>query len=121
MTDRVETIGDVSVLLCSPDGPALATEADATDLVGHAFAHPVEVIALPIGRLTDEFFVLRSGLAGAIVQKFATYRFRFVVIGDVSAHVATSTALRDFVTEANRGNQTWFVADEADLRQRLAA
>ena len=53
--------------------------------------------------------------AGAVVQKFVNYRLRLVVVGDVSEHVAASTALRDFVREANRGTQTGFVADEAEL------
>jgi hypothetical protein len=33
----------------------------------------------------------------------------------------SSTALRDWVTEANRGRQVWFVADLAELDQRLSA
>jgi hypothetical protein len=34
--------------------------------------------------------------------------------------VAKSTALRDFVLEANRGDQVWFVTSLEELGQRLA-
>lgn len=55
------------------------------------------------------------------MQKFANYRVGLAVVGDVSAHVEASEALRDFVRESNRGQQVWFVADDAELETRLAA
>jgi Domain of unknown function (DUF4180) len=118
-TDRMVMIADVPVLVCAPDGRRLATEADATDLIGDAFGCQVDVVAVPVARLTDDFFALRTGLAGAIMQKFVNYHLRFVVVGDVSEFVAGSTALRDFVAETNRGRQVWFVADENELAARL--
>jgi hypothetical protein len=49
------------------------------------------------------------------------YGFQFAVVGDVSAHVAASEALRDFVVECNRGREIFFVADLKELGERLAA
>lgn len=74
---------------------------------------------LPVRRLADEFFTLRTGVAGELVQKFVNYRLPVVVVGDISAHVARSIALRDFVTESNRGRQLWFVETMAELEERL--
>jgi Domain of unknown function (DUF4180) len=119
--DHVEVFDGVSVLVCDADGPPLASETDATDLVGAAFGHDVDMLAVPVERLSSDFFVLRTRVAGDIVQKFVNYRIRFVVIGDVSALAAESESLRDFVAEANRGTQIWFVADEAELSRRLSA
>lgn len=76
---------------------------------------------MPVTRLPPEFFSLRSGLAGHMTQKFVNYRFQLAILGDVSAHLAGSQALRDFVRESNRGRQLWFVATEEELNQRLAA
>jgi hypothetical protein len=42
------------------------------------------------------------------------------VVGDISRHTESSSALRDFVRECNRGRQTWFLADIGELRERLA-
>ena len=58
---------------------------------------------MPVARIAPAFFALATGVAGAVVQKFVNYRLRLVVVGDVTEHVAASTALRDFVREANRG------------------
>jgi hypothetical protein len=72
----------------------------------------------PAQRLTDDFFKLSSGVAGDIVQKFVNYRRRVVIVGDISRHVAGSSALRDFVYEANRDDHIWFVATLEGLERR---
>ncbi|MFF9282874.1 DUF4180 domain-containing protein [Streptomyces griseosporeus] len=113
------TYSGVRVLRCAPDGPPLDGEQAALDLIGDAFGQEAELVVVPVERVGAEFFRLRSGVAGAVVQKFATYRLRLAVVGDISGHVADSTALRDFVHEANQGGQLWFVADEAELAHRL--
>jgi hypothetical protein len=47
------------------------------------------------------------------------YRLRLAVLGDISRHVAESTALRDFVYESNQGNQLWFLGGVEELDERL--
>ena len=89
------------------------------DLIGQAMSDGAELVVIPALRLTDEFFSLRTGVAGTIVQKFVNYRMRLAIVGDISAHVAGSTALRDFVAETNRGRQLWFTPTFADLEKRL--
>jgi hypothetical protein len=110
----------LAVLACGPDGPALDGERAALDLIGEAYGQHADVVAVPVRRLPDDFFTLRTGLAGALVQKFVNYQLRLAVVGDITAHVARSDALRDFVREANRGVQVWFVPSMGDLTQRLA-
>jgi Domain of unknown function (DUF4180) len=117
-SDDVVPIGGVPVLRCVADGPVLDGEQAALDLIGATMGR-TDVLAVPVARVPPAFFDLSSGVAGAIVQKFANYRVRLVVVGDVTDRVAASTALRDFVRECNRGRQTWFVADEAELAARL--
>lgn len=112
-------INGVTVLVVAPDGPIVDGDRAAMDLIADAMGHDAELVALPVERLPAEFFSLRSGLAGMVAQKFVNYRVRLAIVGDVAAHVAGSSALRDFVRETNRGNQLWFVADEAELRERL--
>ena len=118
--DVVVPIGGVEVLRCAADGPLLDGERAALDLIGAALGR-ADAVAVPVARIAPEFFALRSGVAGAVAQKFVNYRLRLVVVGDVSDHVEESTALRDFVRESNRGGQLWFVADEAELAARLRA
>lgn len=119
--DTVDNRGGTRVLLCAADGPRLATEQDAVDLLAEAFSQQVDLVVLPVARLAERFFDLRSGFAGQVVQKFVQYRRRIAIVGDIDAHVAASNALRDYVTEANRGREVWFLRDIAELDARLAA
>ncbi|MFF1273445.1 DUF4180 domain-containing protein [Streptomyces marokkonensis] len=117
--DLLTTHG-VAVLVCDEDGRKLSGGDTALDLIGDAMGCHAEVVAVPVERVADEFFTLRSGVAGDVVQKFVTYRIRLVIVGDIASRVADSDALRDFVREANRGTQVWFVTDRAALEERLA-
>ncbi|HEX8867094.1 MAG TPA: DUF4180 domain-containing protein [Lentzea sp.] len=121
MPDVVQTRHGATVLMCAPDGPPIGDEQSAVDLMATLWGQDVQWLVLPVARLTEDFFVLRTKVAGAVVQKLQQYGFRLVVVGDIAGYVARSTALRDFVHESNRGRQLWFVADEAELDARLSA
>lgn len=99
----------------------IASERDGADLVGEALGAGAEIIAVPAPRLAADFFVLKTGLAGAILQKTTNYRLGFAVVGEVPADALESEALRAFIIESNRRGQVLFVADMAELEARLAA
>ena len=100
---------------------AIDSERAATDLIGDAWGEGVTVVAVPVDRLSPEFFQLRSGLAGSIAQKLVNYRITLAIIGDIAAYLDASNALRDWVRESNRGDELWFVPDDGALAARLAA
>ena len=108
----------VPVLVVDSAGAPIASTQDALDLIGSAFGQ-AEIVAVPAERLDERFFGLRTGVAGEIMQKFVNYRVRLVVVGDISAQLAASTALQDLVRESNRGGQIWFVADLDELDSHL--
>jgi hypothetical protein len=118
VADEVIERRGVPVLVCDPDGPPIAGAQDALDVIGAAFSR-ADVVAVPADRFDERFFQLRTGLAGEIMQKFVNYRMRLAVVGDISAYVESSAALRDLVTESNRGRQIWFVRDLDDLDTHL--
>lgn len=115
---RITERAGVPVLVLDPTGPTIAGTQDALDVIGAAFSR-ADVVAVPVGRFDAAFFDLRTGLAGAVMQKFVNYRMRLVVLGDIAGYVAASTALRDLVYESNQGSQVWFLADLAELDARL--
>jgi len=119
MTQRVREIGGLRVLECAPDGAPLARAGDVSDFISAAWEHQAGLVAIPVERLSEDFFHLRTGLAGEAIQKFVNYRIRLAIVGDVSRFTADGAALRDFITESNRGEHVWFAADIAELRERL--
>ncbi|MFF4261321.1 DUF4180 domain-containing protein [Streptomyces virginiae] len=116
----LQTINDVSVLMCAAEGEVIAGEREALDYIGDAGYQGAQWVVIPAGRFDDAFFRLSTRVAGAIIQKFVQYRVGIVVLGDISRHTEASPALRDFVRECNRGTQAWFLADAAELGERLA-
>ena len=119
MGDEVQRRSGEGVLVCAPDGPAVASTQDALDLIGATYGHDADVVAIPVARLDESFFRLRSGLAGEIMQKFVNYQVRLAIVGDIAEHVEASDALRDLVRESNRGGHVWFVADLDELDAHL--
>jgi hypothetical protein len=115
----VESINGVRVGVCAPDGPKLDGDRAAADLIGDLFGAGARVVAIPVERLGEGFLTLGTRLAGDVIQKFVNYGFQVAFVGDVSAAVSRSDALRDFVRESNRGRHVWFVADLAELEGRL--
>lgn len=63
------------------------------------------------------FFVLSSGLAGDVLQKFITYHVKVAIYGDYSKY--TSKPLKDFIYESNRGNDIFFVSTKAQAVEKL--
>jgi hypothetical protein len=114
---KILTVAPISYFACAADGRKLRTDRDAVDLIGEA--QGAGFIVIPAERLEEDFFRLRTGVAGAFLQKFATYQRRVAILGDISRHIQESTALRDFVMEANRGEHVWFVETVEDLERRL--
>lgn len=101
-----------------PYGATIADGEAVVDLIGEAATHDAELVVLPVERLALEFFRLSSGLAGEMLQKFANYGFQVAIVGDIKQHLAVSSALRDFVREANAGRHVWFLPDRAALDAR---
>ena len=119
MTAALEIIGSKRVAVCGAQGALLAAERDINDFLSQAMSLDAEWLVLPVSRLGPDFLHLRTRLAGEMTQKCATYRIGLTIVGDISAEVASSEALRDFVRESNRGTHVWFVDEEAAFRQRL--
>ena len=68
--------------------------------------------------ITEDFFILSTGIAGEILQKFINYQIRFAIIGDYSKY--TSKPLKDFIYESNNGKDIFFVANEDEAIKMLS-
>lgn len=67
--------------------------------------------------IAEKFFILSSGLAGEILQKYVNYGGRIAVYGDFSHY--TSKPLKDFIYESNKGNDVFFAASEEEAISML--
>lgn len=67
--------------------------------------------------VVDDFFILSTGIAGEILQKFINYHKKIAIIGDYSKY--TSKPLKDFIYESNKGNSIYFVPTIEDALLKL--
>ncbi len=107
----VETFNGLSLFFMDADGPALASEQDALDLIGLTYGANVDMIVAPAARFAPEFFALSTRLAGGFFQKLQNYQMRLAIIGDISGPMSRSKALRDFIGETNRIGYHLFAPD----------
>ena len=103
-----------------PSGPLIVDGQGVVDLIGEIYGEHADLVVVPVERLAPEFFRLSTGSAGEVLQKFVNYGYQVAIVGDIEAHLAASSALRDFVRESNAGRHVWFLADRSALDARLA-
>jgi PadR family transcriptional regulator, regulatory protein AphA len=78
----------------------LRTEREAVELIGLCGEQDTHRLLLHATNLSEQFFDLKSGLAGAILQKFVNYHMKVALIIPPDL---LQGKFRDYVLEANRG------------------
>jgi hypothetical protein len=74
-------------------------------------------LAIAKEAISENFFQLRTKIAGDVLQKFVTYQMKLAIVGDFSAY--DSKALHDFIYECNNGNAIFFVGNWEEAARRL--
>jgi hypothetical protein len=82
---------------------------DILDLIADIGQNDCNSLIIYKYNLTEEFFDLKTKIAGEILQKISNYRCRLAIIGDFSGY--TSKSLNDFIRECNRGRTVAFCDD----------
>lgn len=75
-------------------------------------------IILNKSTIVEEFFDLKTRLAGEILQKFVNYNVKVAIIGDFSIY--SSKSLKDFIYECNKGKHIFFVPNEKQAVAKLS-
>jgi hypothetical protein len=92
---------------------------DALDTIAEANYHGAHSIIMQTEHLHHDFFNLRTGLAGEVLQKCANYRMRLAVVGAVEPFSRNSNSFNAFVVECNRGNSVFFAPDRSAAIARI--
>lgn len=115
-----ETFDGAVVAVVTGDDAAIADVQTALDAAMSAiYELDTSLIAFDKRVLSEDFFELRTGLAGEILQKFVDYRVRTAIYGYFSGYA--SEALKALMRESNRGRDVFFVETREEAVRRLAA
>jgi len=103
MTYRLVQNGAVSYLESAAGSEPIRSEQDALDAIAQGWEHGTSRLLLHADMLSDEFMNLRTGLAGAILQKFANYGLKAAVVLPDSRSL--KGRFKELVAEANRSRE----------------
>jgi len=69
--------------------------------------------------ICEEFFNLKTKIAGDILQKFINYQTKLAIIGDFSVY--NSKSLKDFIYESNNRKDLFFLSSEEEAIKKLSS
>ncbi len=106
------------IAIVKSDNILINSVNDALDLIATvSYETQCYKVILNKNNICEDFFDLKTNLAGEILQKFVNYKMKIAIIGDFSKY--TSKSLRDFIYECNAGNHIFFVLDIETGIQKL--
>lgn len=117
MNFEIITQNQTVAVLCGES--VMITDADsALDVLMTAkYDYHADRIAVSKNLICEDFFELRTGIAGELLQKFINYHGKLAVYGDFSGY--TSKALHDFLYESNHGRDIFFVNTKQEAIRKL--
>jgi PadR family transcriptional regulator, regulatory protein AphA len=102
-----------------PGSDLLDSEQAALDLVAACGESNTFLLLLHAENLPDDFYNLRTGLAGNILQKFVNYHLHVAAV--LTPDLANQGRFGEMVREANRGNQFNVFYDHASAERWLTS
>lgn len=117
---NIEYIKDngMDIAVVSSDGKVITDVQSALDLAMTVkYETGAANLVLDKGLICEDFFILSTGVAGEILQKFINYQVRAAIYGDYSRY--TSKPLKDFIYESNHGKDFFFVSTKEEAIQKL--
>lgn len=108
----------VDIAVISSDEKVIVDVQSALDLAMTVkYETGVAKIIIDKAAVCEDFFILSTGIAGEILQKFMNYHVKFAIYGDYSNY--TSKPLKDFIYESNNGKDFFFVSSKDEAIQKL--
>jgi len=117
MNIEVHEKGDKKIAEVTADKILIANAEEALQILADLYYQECDSIILHEGNISAEFFDLKTGLAGEILQKFSNYRMRLAIVGDFSKYPGQS--IKDFIFESNKGRHINFLSSVAEAKEKL--
>ncbi|QMU27516.1 DUF4180 domain-containing protein [Adhaeribacter radiodurans] len=90
---------------------------DALDIIANCGYQGAQKIIIRAANITPDFFDLKTGIAGEILQKFSTYNMKLALVGDFAQYASKS--LKDFIYESNKVGRIYFVSSTEAAKASL--
>ncbi|WP_025142136.1 DUF4180 domain-containing protein [Pedobacter jeongneungensis] len=118
MKIQTHTINNTNIAEIISEEVIINNIEDGLDLLGNLYYQDFGKIIIHKQNITPDFFDLKNGIAGEILQKFSNYRVSLAIIGDFGAF--ESKSVKDFIYESNKGKHVNFLSSTAEALQKFA-
>jgi len=96
----------------------IKTPEEGLQLLVDLYYQDFDKIIIHEKNITPDFFDLKTGIAGEILQKFSNYRVRLIIIGEFINYPGKS--IKDFIYESNKGRQINFLDSLEEAVEKLS-
>lgn len=96
----------------------IKTSEDGLELLGNIYYQGFDKLIIYVKNISPDFFDLKNGMAGEILQKFSNYRIQLAIVGDFTSYISQSVI--DFIRESNRVGNINFTGSLDEALNKLA-
>ncbi len=122
MNNPIQTIthevNHIKIAELVSDGLIIQSSEDGLNLLGDLYYQGFDKIIIHEHNISPDFFDLKNGMAGEILQKFSNYRVSLAIVGDLSTY--TGKSIKDFIFESNKTGHINFVASLSEALVKLS-
>ncbi|MCU5707391.1 DUF4180 domain-containing protein [Bacillus wiedmannii] len=112
-------IGGINIAIIRNEKLLISDVQTALDLMATVqYEVDAKHIIIHKSLISEDFFDLKTRLAGDILQKFINYRVKIAIVGDFSMY--TSKSLKGFIYECNKGKDIFYLATEQQAIEKLS-
>lgn len=113
MDITIDQQGNSKVAIIESNDIFISKVQDALDLMASVnYLNEAYKMIIDKSNITEEFFDLKTKLAGEILQKYVNYQVKLAIVGDFDGY--SSKSLKDFIYECNNGKHVFFVKTEEE-------
>ena len=118
MEIKVDHKNGSKVAIIISDDIVINNVNDALDLLAVVhYDNGCEKMLVRKENINEDFFELKTGLAGEILQKYTNYHMKIAIVGEFEGY--NSKSLNDFIYECNQGNNVFFKRTSAEALAKL--
>ena len=118
MNIETHQAGDIKIAEVISEEILVSNPEEGLQLMADLYYQEFDKIILYERNISADFFDLKTGLAGEILQKFSNYRVQLVIVGNFSKYGGKS--IKDFIFESNNGRQVNFLPDLNTAIEKLS-
>ena len=112
MEIEITEIKGINLAKVISDKIVITCTQDALDIMANSAYNGSTKIIINEENIISDFFDLKTGIAGEILQKFSNYRCQLAIIGEFTKF--QSKSFKDFIFESNKTGRIFFVKSQEE-------